>query len=56
MNPDFVDAQILIKNGYSEKMAYGMKRHYRRAAAIVMGQLDGGTWNWDRMRWEDPSK
>ena len=27
-------------------------RYAVRAMAIVFGELNGATWNWDRMEWE----
>lgn len=49
----FQRAVILIKNGFSEDLAFAMPAYMQRAAIIILGQVEGGDWDWDRMRWKE---
>lgn len=44
---------MLIKYGMDNDLAFAMNHTLRKAAIIVFGQLDGGSWDWDFMNWRD---
>jgi hypothetical protein len=44
---------LLIKHGFSEETSFGMSRQHRLAALIVIGQSEGGKWDFENMRWEE---
>jgi hypothetical protein len=47
----FAEPIILMKHGFSESTAFGMSRQVRLAALIVIGQSEGGEWDWSEMKW-----
>lgn len=51
MHGDFRESLVLVKNGVPFDVAFSMSRKMRRAAIIVLGEIDGGRWNWDSMSW-----
>ncbi len=42
-----------MKNGFSEATAFGMSRSVRLAALIVLGQYEGGSWDYAAMKWRE---
>lgn len=43
----------LIKNGIPFDVAFSLPEVELTAYAIILGRIDGGKWNWDRMTWDD---
>jgi hypothetical protein len=50
---DFAESVLLIKHGFREETAFGMSRAVRLAALIVIGQSEGGVWDFENMRWRE---
>lgn len=46
----------LIKNGVPEEIAWELTPSERLARIVVFGQLDGGDFDWDRLKWKEPKK
>jgi hypothetical protein len=44
---------LLIKHGFSEETAFGMSRAVRLASLIVIGQSEGGMWDFEEMKWSE---
>lgn len=42
-----------MSKGMPEHVAFGMSRHVRLAALIVLGQSEGGSWDWGAMKWRE---
>ena len=42
---------VLAKNGVPWSVIEAWEDEDRMAAEIVLGELEGGEFNWDRMRW-----
>jgi hypothetical protein len=42
-----------MKHGFSEQVAFGMSRAVRLAALIVLGQSEGGKWDFENRCWEE---
>jgi hypothetical protein len=42
-----------IKNGIPFDVAFAMDDAERLAACVAFGELNGGVWSWDSMRWQD---
>jgi hypothetical protein len=42
-----------MSKGMSEHVAFGMSRRVRLAALIVLGQSDGGQWDYSNMCWAE---
>jgi len=42
----------LVRNGVPWDVAESWSDDERLAAAIVAGEFDGSSWDWDRMRWD----
>jgi hypothetical protein len=45
---------LLVKNGVPFDLAFSLDHHHRVAFCIIMGELDGGTFNWTQMAFEEP--
>lgn len=43
---------MLVKNGWHPDLAYSMDDVRRTAYAIILGQMEGGKFNWTSMDWE----
>jgi hypothetical protein len=41
-----------MSKGIPEHVAFGMSRHVRLAALIVLGQAEGGQWDFENMCWD----
>lgn len=50
---DFAESVLLIKHGFREETAFGMSRAVRLAVLIVIGQSEGGVWDFENMRWRE---
>ena len=48
------EALYLVKNGVPFDVAFSMRRTERHAWSIVMGELEGGQFNWASFSFEDP--
>jgi hypothetical protein len=46
-----VEPVILIKHGVDLDVAFSMDHIMRRAWLIVLGQSEGGNWDWDLNCW-----
>jgi hypothetical protein len=53
-DPVLFDCLFLVKNGIPFDVAFSLDDDERLAWVVVMGQLNGLTWNWDTMSWERP--
>jgi hypothetical protein len=49
--PGLRDALFLVSKGVPYSQAMGMSPTKRLAMCIVFGEQEGGTWDWDEMRW-----
>jgi hypothetical protein len=49
----FAEPVLLMKHGFSESTAFGMSRAVRLAALIVIGQSEGGVWDYSEMKWQE---
>jgi hypothetical protein len=47
---------ILVKHGVPWDVAWGMSPARRLATLVVSGELDGGEFDWDRLRWKERKK
>ena len=43
----------LIKHGISEETAFSLSANVRTAMVIMFGELEGGTFDWNRQRWNE---
>ena len=53
-DPDFAEVALLVKYGVAMDRAEAMERSERLAWLVVIGQSEGGRFNWDTMEWEKP--
>ncbi len=44
----------LVRTGVPFDVAFGMGDEWRQALCIVAGELEGGTFDWSRMVFEEP--
>ena len=51
---DLVDCLFLVRNGVSLDVAFSLDAGERTAWVIVIGQMDGLTWDWEAMAWVTP--
>ena len=49
---DFAQPILLMSKGIPEFVAFGMSPDVRLAAIIVLGEAEGGTWDWSSMNWQ----
>lgn len=40
-----------MKFGVPFDVAFSAEAEWRLAALVVFGQMEGGEWSWDEMRW-----
>jgi len=52
-DPDFAEPIVLVKSGVAEERAFSMRREERLAWIIVLGRIEGGDWDWERMIWRE---
>lgn len=45
----------LVKGGIPYDVAFELDDDWRRAFCVIFGELDGGTFNWGSMQFEEPS-
>ncbi len=43
----------LVKSGVPFEVAMALEDHERRGLIVIFGELDGGRFDWDRMKWVD---
>jgi len=48
-----MDCLYLMRNGVSFDVAFSLDVVERTAWVVALGQMDGGTWDWEAMRWTD---
>ena len=53
-DPDFTEVALLVKYGVGIERAEAMDRPERLAWLVVIGQSEGGRFNWESMNWEKP--
>ncbi|HEY0206459.1 MAG TPA: hypothetical protein VGC15_20190 [Acetobacteraceae bacterium] len=51
---DLVDCLFLVRNGVPLDVAFSLDAGERTAWVIVIGQMDGLTWDWAAMAWALP--
>lgn len=51
--PMMKDVLYLVHKGIPYQQAMALDASERLACIVIFGELDGGSWNWDRMEWRE---
>lgn len=54
-NSELIDCLFLVMNGIPFDVAFSLDADMRLAWVVIIGQLKGMKYNWDRHTWEAPS-
>jgi hypothetical protein len=44
---------MLVESGLPFDVALGLEDHERIGLIVMLGEIKGGTFDWDRMNWKD---
>ena len=50
---DLVDSLFLVRNNIPFDVAFSLDQDERTAWVVVLGELDGRTYDWEAMQWAD---
>lgn len=53
-HPDLIDCLYLVKHGVPFDVAFSLPDDERLAFVVVLGTLNGGLFNWETLRWQEP--
>lgn len=51
-DPELRDCLLLVSKGIPFDVAFALDEMTRMAWCIILGELDGARWSWERMAWE----
>lgn len=54
-NSELIDCLFLVMNGIPFDVAFSLDDDMRLAWVVIIGQLKGMKYNWDRRTWESPT-
>lgn len=53
-SPELRGPLVLVKQNVPFDVAFSLEPEEVMAWSIILGEIEGGVWNWARMAWEKP--